>query len=133
MQPQQAQQTKGKMIRVFYMKMYPTTQEHFIWSAEVTHDRRTVTEAEFKENYSLMFTLPEVVRSEGDLSIAEEMFSVFNDYTRNPLSVENGGQTIVRESKTAHTSMSVGDIVVVGKTPYIVKNEGFEMLTFEVA
>jgi len=91
------------------------------------------TEVNFATDYALMWTERVPTYNCTNTSIAERTFAKFNDYERNPLSAENDGQSIVSTSGTHHTSMSIGDIVVVGHLPYIVKNEGFEALGFEVA
>ena len=130
-------------VRVFYLKVYQDasrvmTDEHFQWTAQLTHGMRILTEAEFKSNYALMWAsdtnMIHELQGRTEESMCNFLFEVFNSYELNPLSSGFGpeGQAIVRESLTAHTSMSNGDIVVVGSKPYIVANEGFEALSFEV-
>lgn len=86
---------------------------------------------DFTAEYSLMWS-GYAAGLGSDLNVCERMFSRFNDYDENPLSAENGGQGVVHASGAHHTSMSVGDLVVVGSKVYIARDQGFELLTFEV-
>ena len=82
----------------------------------------------------------------------ENVFSVFNGYFSNPLSVANkfnkvclldDGQAVtgkdfqqaMKEGKVScgHTSMSVGDIVSVDGTAYLCQDFGWKQLKKEVA
>ena len=82
----------------------------------------------------------------------ENVFSVFNGYFSNPLSVANkfnkvclldDGQAVtgkdfqqaMKEGKVScgHTSMSVGDIVSVDGTAYLCQDFGWKQLTKEAA
>lgn len=62
-----------------------------------------------------------------DLQICDDMFSLFNNDKNNPLST-NEMQKILEERNIDHTSMSVGDIVQIGKKRYICVNVGWHLM-----
>jgi len=67
--------------------------------------------------------------SKKTLETLNRLYQVFNDYYQNPLSVSKNwtAQQYVQLMKT-HTSMSVGDVIVIDGTHFVVANIGFSAI-----
>ena len=115
-------------VRVFYFKRGQEV------SMKYMVEGKTPTAEDFKTDYAQVQALkikPDTDAAKDDIVLAERMFAMFNSDTVNPLGTP-GGQQIIRSLDVGHTSMSMGDIVVIGETPFIVRGEGFEKLPFSV-
>jgi len=82
----------------------------------------------FFRTYWRKMPIKEMVNENKLDSSLETIFAKYNDYSTNPYSSENNGQRIIKEKGVHHTSMSVEDVVKVGKTYYVVAGLGFKKL-----
>ena len=75
-----------------------------------------------------VFDTDKSLRTAGGVSkVAEKIFAIYNDYTLNPLSAQNSmpKQNLLRISGAGHTSMTVGDAILIGDKFYIADMVGF--------
>ena len=120
-------QSQAVRVRVFYPKKARVIGEEN--SVGYVCDSKIPTEDEFYKHYALV--LNDVIYPDC-ADLCERLFGMLNEDHRNPLSSKTG-QSKLRSLGASHTSMSVGDIIVINRTPYITRNEGFEMIQdFEV-
>jgi hypothetical protein len=142
---------QSTLIRIYYTKgvetilkttfkqmdqSSPEFMREFLRLSDLTVMGKVPTEQDFAELYTKVYEFPTFygyANLDQLLEQCESLFARFNDYLRNPLSADNGGQANLRATGAAHTSMSVGDIVVIGDAPFIVRGEGFEALPWRVA
>jgi hypothetical protein len=61
-----------------------------------------------------------------EIKYVEHLFSVMNNCAKNPLT-KKSKQEFIRKHDL-HTSMSVGDVVIIGNKKYIIKDYGVERL-----
>ena len=84
-------------------------------------------------HYNLIKTTESRYTSEATSKVLGTLFATFNHYKANPLSVghELGGwQQMIRDCET-HTSMSVGDIVMISNQMYYCDDFGWTKLKSE--
>lgn len=92
---------------------------------------KTITLKEnFFRKYWRKMPVKEMVDTDNLIQSLENIYAKYNDYSTNPYSAENNGQKIVKDKDVGHTSIMVGDIIKVGKTPYIVGGMGFKKVRF---
>ena len=81
------------------------------WQFLINYETYDETKTKYNDNYKIL----------------NDIFYRYNRYDTNPLSDNNdNGQTKIKNSPVMHTSMSVGDIISINKTYYIVVNFGFK-------
>ena len=123
----------GVSVRVFYPKrgvwerLYPNS-----YGGEVhpfNGKFLTPTKQDFDLDYVRVWDSCTAI---GERDILATYVTYFNSDTQNPLGTPEG-QKKIRELDASHTSMSDGDIVIIGRTPYILTEIGFQMMDFEVA
>lgn len=85
---------------------------------------KSITEVK-KEDYAEM---PPLSKRNQKLSF-DEIFSLFNDPIKNPLSMPEKQECII--DNKLHTSMSVGDIIEVNGVPNICMPEGWKEIKWQ--
>jgi hypothetical protein len=118
-------------IKVLYPKRYEERNYLNDWDIKVGYKEQIPTKADIEKDYK---ELPiskkywsawqlDLIDSKED--ILEQLFLLFNRYQTNPMSTDEM-QNWIKENKVSHTSMSVGDIVILDNDIYVCANEGWK-------
>ena len=120
-------------IKVLYPKRNEERNYLNDWDIKVSYKEQIPTKADIEKDYK---ELPiskkywsswqlDIADPKYKESILEEIFKLFNSYKTNPMSI-NEMQDWIKENKVSHTSMSVGDIVILDNDIYVCANEGWK-------
>lgn len=107
-------------VSIYYPKRH-TSGKYFLGYIPSHND--------FLDDYAIVYTLSKSQIKELNKSTYNVLDAIFDMFNResNPLSTD-AGQERIRTMNASHTSMSVGDIIKIRKTCYMVAGEGFKKL-----
>jgi len=100
------------MMRVSYKERFPTKKE-------IEADYMTLP---IPNDYWSKFDMPD---DEYEHQILDTIFKIMNNYDINPMSTEENQQWL-KDNEIRHTSMSVGDIVILDNNIYVCAVQGWK-------
>ena len=121
-----------KEATIYYSRT-PHPSESKYWGKKyspIHHgDKKSVTmKSGFFKTYWRRMPVKEYVDDKKLEASLNKIYAKYNEYKSNPYSSDNKGQHIIKEKSVHHTTMSVEDVIKVGKTYYVVAGQGFKRL-----
>jgi len=118
---------------IIYYSRTPHPSESKYWGKKYLaihhgNTKSTTIKSGFFKTYWRRMPVKEYVDEKNIQASLEKIFSKYNQYKSNPYSTENKGQHIIKNKSVHHTTMSVEDVIKVGKTYYVVAGQGFKRL-----